>query len=78
MLNEDTNAKAILLLDAKVEELVRGHLKAALNDPTFLSELNPYGLSKLLSSDITSRLPNDSFFVASMARAIGERLRHIF
>jgi hypothetical protein len=43
-----------LLLDEKVKELVRRHLKEALEDPSFMGGVNSYSLAQAVSRNINA------------------------
>jgi hypothetical protein len=49
---EDQVALAVAL-DDKISELVRKHLKAALEDPAFTHNLNGYPLAQVVSNHLT-------------------------
>lgn len=74
MTDEDTTAKGIMLLDAKIGELVRKHLKEALEDPAFVSQVYPVQMANRLGPEVSVYLQNNSSFVTAIARGIGERL----
>ena len=56
MSNEATEDDAAMafVLHGKIEELVRKHMKAALEDPNFMSGVNSYPLAQSVSRNLNA------------------------